>query len=200
LIDLKNENNPVNNNEMIKLINNKQNITIICSEILKYLQINNNNIDSDQKEIEYIDLNLFLINDNINNINNQIEEIILYYKNEYDINIAYDSVINLLINSKIIYNHNKYNVINIFENKNRFMKFINDLEIDNYQIDLKNDLLLLMLFKFKSGEKTNEWYERNKIDGLSFYNNNFILDKTDLKIVLYKLEEYFNEIIDNIKI
>jgi hypothetical protein len=56
-----------------------------------------------------------------------------------------------------------------------------------------------MLFKFKSTEKTNEWYERIKTDGLSFYNNNFILDKMDLKIVLNKLEDYFNDIINNIK-
>ena len=199
LLDLKNENNPINNNEMIKLINNKQNINIICSKILKSLQINTDT-NSDEKETEFIDLNLFIINDNINNINNQIEQIIKFYKSDYNIEPSIDTIINILINSNIIYNHNKYNIINIFENKKIFMDFIYELQINDNEIDLKNDILLLMLFKFKSNEKTNEWYERIKIDGLSFYNNNFILDKMDLKIVLNKLEDYFNDIINNIKI
>ena len=197
LLDLKNENNPINNNEMIKLINNKQNINIICSKILKSLQINT---DTNSDETEFIDLNLFIIKDNINNINNQLEQIIKFYKNDYDIEPSIDTVINLLINSNIIYNHNKYNIINIFENKKIFMDFIYDLQINDHEIDLTNALLLLMLFKFKSSEKTTDWYERIKIDGLSFYNNNFILDKIDLRIVLNKLEDYFNDIINNIKI
>jgi hypothetical protein len=57
-----------------------------------------------------------------------------------------------------------------------------------------------MLFKFKSNEKIDEWYNRFKKDGLSFYNNNFILDKIDLKIIINKLDNYFNKIIDNIKL
>ena len=189
LIDLKNENNQNNNREIIKILKNKQNIDILTSQILYSF----NETSTIQ---EYIDINLFIINENINNINYQIKNIIEFYKNEYDIETTVDSIINLLVNSNIIYNHNKYNIINIFENKNIFMEFINDLLIDQKEINLKNDILLLMLFKFKSNEKTNEWFDRHSINGFSFYNNNFILDKMDLKIVLNKLEDYFTEIIN----
>jgi hypothetical protein len=189
LIDLKNENNPKNNSELIKIIKNKQNIDILTSQILYSF----NETSTIQ---EYIDINLFIINENINNINNQIKNIIEFYKNEYDIETTLDSIVNLLVNSNIIYNHNKYNIINIFENKKIFMDFINDLQIDQKEVNLKNEILLLMLFKFISNEKTNEWFDRHSIDGLSFYNNNFILDKMDLKIVLNKLEDYFTEIIN----
>jgi hypothetical protein len=189
LIDLKNENNQNNNREIIKILKNKQNIDILTSQILYSF----NETSTIQ---EYIDINLFIINENINNINYQIKNIIEFYKNEYDIETTLDSIVNLLVNSNIIYNHNKYNLINIFENKKIFLEFINDILIDQKEINLKNDILLLMLFKFKSNEKTNEWFDRHSIDGLSFYNNNFILDKIDLKIVLNKLEDYFTEIIN----
>jgi hypothetical protein len=122
LIDLKNENNPKNNNEIIKTIKNKQDISIITSQILYSF----NEISAIP---EYIDINLFIINENINNINLKITNIINFYKDEYDINVSFDSIINLLIDSNIIYNHNKYNIINIFENKKIFIEFINDLEI-----------------------------------------------------------------------
>jgi hypothetical protein len=191
LIDLKNENNPNNNREIIKIITNKQNIDILTSQILY-------SFNETSTIPEYIDINLFIINENIKNINNQIEKIFNFYKDEYDIEPAFDSIVNLLIDSNIIYNHNKYNIINIFQNKKIFMEFINDLQIDQKEINLKNDILFLMLFKFKSGEKTNEWHDRHLINGLSFYNNNFILDKMSLKIVLNKLGDYFTEIIDNL--
>jgi hypothetical protein len=206
LIDLKNEINfsntslsntnlnkkNLNNNEMIKTIKNKQNIDIIISQILYSF----NEISTIP---ECIDINLFIINENINNINNQIASIFKFYKSDYDINITSDSIINLLVKSNIIYNHYKYNIINIFESKKKFMEFINDLQINQSEINLKNDILLLMLFKFKSDEKTNEWFERHSIDGLSFYNNNFVLDKMDLKIILSKFGDYFNEIINKVR-
>jgi hypothetical protein len=73
LLDLKKENNPINNNEMIKLINNKQNINIICSDILKSLQINDQTY-SDEKETEYKNIPSSLTSDVLKQAFTKIDE------------------------------------------------------------------------------------------------------------------------------
>ena len=200
------------NNDLNKISESKNMIEIqkILEEINKEIEKNDNLINvynleidkiknlsssqgtEDEKIDEQLDEELF-------NINRNIDEI-LYFYNEKGLQVNHKEVIELLNNCGIQYNYVKFNgIIDIFNDKDIFLKFIDNLEIVKKNISKKNIELFLTLFSYIKSEKS-ETYEtyvnRIKQEGISFYNNKFRLNNYEIDFLISKIGFFIKDLIE----
>ena len=135
-------------------------------------------------------------------INKNIDEL-LYFYNEKGLQVNHKEVIELLNNCGIKYNCVKFNgIIDIFDNKEIFLNFIDNLEIIKKDISKKNIELFLTLFNYTKSEKSekSETYEIyvNRIikEGLTFYNNKFKLNNYEIDILISKIGFFIKDLIE----
>jgi len=175
-----------------KLINNYN------SDIEKIVSLNSNNSQSEEDD---------KLDDDIIKINKNIDDLI-YFFNEKDSELKIDrkDIIELLDKVGINYNRVEYNnIIDIFEEKEIFLRFINSLSIQKKKIeDIKNVKLFLLLFNYTKSETydTYDEYQEyiNKIleNGLTIYNNNFTLNKCEVELVINKIGFFIHDLITDL--
>jgi hypothetical protein len=205
------------NNELKEISETKDNSEIqkISEEIEKEIEKNNQIINSYNNEIEKIknwsssqseeDDNL---DDELLKINKNIDELIYYYnenenKNENDkeiqIQISRKEIIELFEKCGLKYNYVKFNGFpDIFEEKEIFMKFINNLHIIKKNLDKKSIELFLILFNYKKSDTYDLYVNRIKEEGITFYNNKFILNKYEIDLLLLKIGFFIKDLIEKI--